>query len=80
MDKLLSQLNDIRYRRSSIIEEFVKAWLAATIPDENLTPEYLVNHCELVETRSTDLLQVTWRMRLKDVVVSNDGASRPSPD
>lgn len=58
-------LREIALKRCGIQEEFAKAWLAAVVPDGNLTAEWLIRNVEMCEVWSEDRLKVTWFFRLK---------------
>lgn len=59
MDRKLEELmydavKDVQLQRARIIEDYIKFWLAAQVPDDYLTPEWLADNIQLVERVSDD--------------------------
>jgi hypothetical protein len=64
-DEIGKVIQDVSARRTQIKEEFIKAWLAATIPDKHMNADWIIKNVELCETWTRDRMSVSWHLRLK---------------
>lgn len=63
-EKLQRTLKKIILRREKIKEDYIKAWLASAVQDENLNVDWLIQNVRLVETRSADCLRYSWHLEM----------------
>lgn len=55
-------LKDIQDRRNEIKEEYIRAWIAAVVPDENLNLDWIIKNLSIQEQWSDDRRTVTWQL------------------
>ena len=58
-------IHEISLKREQIKEDYIKAWLASTVPDEHLNVDWLIQNVELIERRSDDGKTISWSLELK---------------
>lgn len=73
-DVLQAQINEIMRKRDQIKNDYVKAWLAANVPDEHLNPDWLINNVRLVEQStqgdSPFAFNYSWHLEFKKIANS----------
>lgn len=70
-NKISEMVSDILSRRNQIKEDFFKAYLSATMPDD-ADLDWIIQNIELVEQRTSDALCVKWYFREKTPTMSSE--------
>lgn len=65
LDQISELIAEISTKRNLYKEEYIKAWFA-TIPEDNLNIDYIIQNVELVEKFDSTKHQLTWYLRIKD--------------
>jgi hypothetical protein len=65
-DEIGKIIQDISIRREEIKSEYIRAWIAHVVPDQNLYLDWIIENCSLQEKWSNDMKTVTWQLILKD--------------